>query len=42
MEIIEGVHTIDSLGIGRAYLYAEADRLTLIDTGLAGSAANGV
>ena len=38
MEIIEGVHVIDSLGIGRAYLYAEADRLTLIDTGLAGSA----
>ncbi len=38
MEIIEGVHAIDSLGIGRAYLYAEADRLTLIDTGLAGSA----
>ena len=38
MEIIEGVHAIDSLGIGRAYLYAEADRLTLIDTGLTGSA----
>ena len=38
MEIIPGVHTIDSLGVGRAYLYQEADRLTLIDTGLAGSA----
>jgi glyoxylase-like metal-dependent hydrolase (beta-lactamase superfamily II) len=38
MEIIPGVHTIDGLGFGRAYLYQEADRLTLIDTGLAGSA----
>ena len=38
MEIIPGVHTIDSLGVGRAYLYQEADRLTLIDTGLADSA----
>lgn len=38
MEIIPGVHTIDSLGLGRAYLYQEADRLTLIDSGLAGSA----
>ncbi len=38
MEIIAGVHTIDGLGVGRAYLYQEADRLTLIDTGLAGSA----
>lgn len=38
MEIIPGVHAIDSLGIGRAYLYQEADRLTLIDTGVAGSA----
>lgn len=38
MEIIPGVHAIDSLGVGRAYLYQEADRLTLIDTGLAGSA----
>ncbi len=38
MEIIPGVHTIEGLGIGRAYLYQEADRLTLIDTGLAGSA----
>lgn len=38
MEIIPGLHAIDSLGVGRAYLYQEADRLTLIDTGLAGSA----
>jgi len=38
MEVIAGVHTIEGLGIGRAYLYLEADRLTLIDTGLAGSA----
>ncbi len=38
MEIVPGVHAIDSLGVGRAYLYQEADRLTLIDTGLAGSA----
>lgn len=38
MEIVPGVHTIDRLGVGRAYLYQEADRLTLIDTGLAGSA----
>ena len=38
MEIVPGVHTIERLGIGRAYLYQEADRLTLIDTGLAGSA----
>ncbi len=38
MEIIDGVHAIDTLGVGRAYVYAEADRLTLIDTGLAGSA----
>ena len=38
MEIVPGVHAIDGLGVGRAYLYQEADRLTLIDTGLAGSA----
>jgi glyoxylase-like metal-dependent hydrolase (beta-lactamase superfamily II) len=38
MEIIPGVYTIERLGIGRAYLYKEADRLTLIDTGLPGSA----
>lgn len=38
MEIIPGVHTIDSLGVGRAYLYQERDRLTLIDTGLPNSA----
>lgn len=39
MEVIEGVHTVEGLGVGRAYLYLEAGRLTLIDTGLAGSAA---
>ena len=38
MELIPGVYPIERLGIGRAYLYKEADRLTLIDTGLAGSA----
>ncbi len=38
MEIVPGVHAIERLGVGRAYLYQEADRLTLIDTGLAGSA----
>jgi glyoxylase-like metal-dependent hydrolase (beta-lactamase superfamily II) len=38
MEIVPGVHTIERLGVGRAYLYQEADKLTLIDTGLPGSA----
>jgi glyoxylase-like metal-dependent hydrolase (beta-lactamase superfamily II) len=38
MEIIPGVHDID-LGMVHAYLYQEADRLTLIDTGLTDSAA---
>jgi glyoxylase-like metal-dependent hydrolase (beta-lactamase superfamily II) len=38
MEIVPGVHAIDNLRVGRAYLFAEADRLTLIDTGLSGSA----
>lgn len=38
MPTTERVHTIESLGIGRAYIYQEDDRLTLIDTGLAGSA----
>ncbi len=33
MEVIPGVHAID-LGMVHAYLYAEADRLTLIDAGL--------
>jgi glyoxylase-like metal-dependent hydrolase (beta-lactamase superfamily II) len=32
-EVIRGVHDID-LGMVHAYLYAERDRLTLIDTGL--------
>ena len=38
MEIVPGVHTIDSLGMGRAYLAVDADRVTVIDTGLKGSA----
>ena len=38
MEIVPGVHAIERLGVGRAYLYQEADRLTLIDTGVARSA----
>ena len=33
MELIRGVHVIDR-GLVQAYLYQEADRLTLIDTGL--------
>ncbi len=37
MEIIAGVHVIDC-GLVQAYLYQEADRLTLIDTGLSDSA----
>jgi len=37
MEVIAGVHVID-LGMVQAYLYQEADRITLIDTGLATSA----
>jgi len=38
MEIVPGVHTIDSLSMGRAYLAIDADRVTVIDTGLKGSA----
>jgi len=38
MEIVPGVHSIDSLGMGRAYLAIDADRVTVIDTGLRGSA----
>ncbi len=38
MEIVPGVHSIERLGVGRAYLYQEADRLTLVDTGLPSSA----
>ena len=37
MEIIAGVHRVDGVDLGQAYLYQEADRLTLIDTGIAGS-----
>ena len=36
MEIIPGVHAIDTHRMGRCYLYQEADKLTLIDTGYAG------
>ena len=39
MEIAPGVHAIDTHRMGRCYLYQEADRLTLIDTGMPGSAA---
>jgi len=35
-EIAPGVYLIE--GLGQAFLYREADRLTLIDTGLAGTA----
>ncbi len=38
MASTEAVHTIESLGIGRAYIYQEQDKLTLIDTGLTDSA----
>ena len=38
MEIVPGVHTIDSLGMGRAYLVIGVDRVTIVDTGLKGSA----
>lgn len=39
MEIIPGVNgvIVDGLGVGQVYLYQEADRLTLIDTGLVGN-----
>lgn len=37
MEITSGVHVVD-LGIVQAYLFCEADRVTLIDAGLATSA----
>lgn len=36
MEVVPGVHQI--AGLGQAFLYREADRLTLIDTGVAGTA----
>jgi glyoxylase-like metal-dependent hydrolase (beta-lactamase superfamily II) len=39
MEIVPGVHSIDTHRMGRAYLYQEADRLTLIDTGISGRSA---
>ena len=37
MEIIPGVHRVDGVDLGQVYLYEEADRLTLIDAGMAGS-----
>lgn len=37
MEIVPGVHTIDSLGTGRAYLAVDADGVTLIDAGMVGT-----
>lgn len=37
MATTEAVHTIESLGVGRAYIYQEQDKLTLIDTGLTDS-----
>lgn len=32
MKIIPGVHTIDSLGMGRAYLAIDPGRVTMIDS----------
>jgi len=32
MEIVPCVHTIDSLGIARAYLAIDADRVTTVDS----------
>jgi glyoxylase-like metal-dependent hydrolase (beta-lactamase superfamily II) len=40
MEIVPGVHAINTHRMGRCYLYQEADRLTLIDTGFAGRTAD--
>ncbi len=37
MEVAPGIHTVDSLATGRAYVVREADRVTLVDTGLKGS-----
>jgi glyoxylase-like metal-dependent hydrolase (beta-lactamase superfamily II) len=39
MEVVPGVHAID-FGVVWAYLYQEADRLTLIDAGIAGQGAD--
>ncbi len=36
MQMAEGVFGVDGLGMGRAYLAVDADRVTLIDTGLPG------
>jgi len=38
MKIAEGVHKVDGTRMGHAYLVEGAERLALIDTGLAGSA----
>ncbi|OGO52132.1 MAG: hypothetical protein A2148_12540 [Chloroflexi bacterium RBG_16_68_14] len=40
MEIIPGIYAINTHRLGRAYLYREADKLTLIDTGLTGRSAD--
>ena len=40
MEVLPGVHAVDTHRMGRCYLYQEADRLTLIDTGYAGRSAD--
>ncbi len=37
MEVVPGVHTIDSLRMGRAYLAVDENGVTLIDAGLKGS-----
>jgi len=37
MQIIPGIHKVDGTRIGHAYLVEGAERLALIDTGLAGS-----
>lgn len=38
MQIVPGVVAVSSLGVGRAYLCIDDDRITLVDTGLRGSA----
>jgi glyoxylase-like metal-dependent hydrolase (beta-lactamase superfamily II) len=40
MEIVPGVHSINTHRMGRAYIYEEADKLTLIDTGFSGRSAD--
>ncbi len=38
MEVVAGVHTVDTLGNGRAYLVLDGTEVTLIDTGMRNSA----